>query len=136
MIRTAESVVLTDWPPGPDERLTSIRRSRSSSIGDLDLVGLGQDDDRRGRGVDPARRLGRRDALDAVDAALELEAAVGAVAVDLDDRLLDAADAGLVEAQHLGREAVALGVAHVHPVGARRRTGRPPRRRRRPGSRG
>jgi hypothetical protein len=27
-----ESVVLTDWPPGPDERLTSIRRSFSSSI--------------------------------------------------------------------------------------------------------
>ena len=32
MIRTAESVVLTDWPPGPLARLTSIRRSRSSSI--------------------------------------------------------------------------------------------------------
>ena len=31
-MRTAESVVFTDWPPGPDERLTSIRRSRSSSI--------------------------------------------------------------------------------------------------------
>ena len=31
-MRTAESVVLTDWPPGPDERLTSIRRSFSSSI--------------------------------------------------------------------------------------------------------
>ena len=32
MIRTAESVVFTDWPPGPDERFTSIRTSRSSSI--------------------------------------------------------------------------------------------------------
>ena len=32
VIRTAESVVLTDWPPGPDERLTSMRRSLSSSI--------------------------------------------------------------------------------------------------------
>ena len=83
---------------------------------DLDLVDLGQDDDRHGRGVDPARRLGRGDALDAMDAALELEAAVRAVAVDLDDRLLDAADPGLVEAQELGREAVALGVADVHPV--------------------
>ena len=31
-MRTAESVVFTDWPPGPDERLTSIRRSRTSSI--------------------------------------------------------------------------------------------------------
>ena len=69
---------------------------------DLDLVDLGQDDDGRGRGVDAPRRLGRRDALDAVDAALELEPAVRAVAVDLDDRLLDPADAGLVEAQELG----------------------------------
>ena len=30
VIRTAESVVLTDWPPGPDERNTSIRRSPGS----------------------------------------------------------------------------------------------------------
>ena len=67
------------------------------------------------RGVDPAARLGRRDALDAMDAALELEAAVGAVAADLDDGLLDAVDAGLVRAQHLGLVAVGLGVAQVHP---------------------
>ena len=46
VMRTAESVVFTDWPPGPDERLTSMRRSRSSSICDLDLVGLGHDDRR------------------------------------------------------------------------------------------
>ncbi len=26
-MRTAESVVLTDWPPGPEERYTSMRRS-------------------------------------------------------------------------------------------------------------
>ena len=31
-MRTAESVVFTDWPPGPDERLTSMRRSLASSI--------------------------------------------------------------------------------------------------------
>ena len=29
VIRTAESVVLTDWPPGPDERNTSTRMSLS-----------------------------------------------------------------------------------------------------------
>ena len=28
--RTAESVVLTDWPPGPPERMTSILRSLGS----------------------------------------------------------------------------------------------------------
>ena len=55
-------------------------------------------------------------ALHAVHAALELEPAVGAVAVDLDDRLLDAVDAGLVQVEDLGREAVARGVAQVHPV--------------------
>ena len=31
-MRTAESVVLTDWPPGPEARLTSMRRSLASSI--------------------------------------------------------------------------------------------------------
>src|SRR5581483_4330747 len=30
VMRTAESVVLTDWPPGPEDRYTSICRSRSS----------------------------------------------------------------------------------------------------------
>ena len=32
VIRTAESVVLTDWPPGPDERNTSIRSSFGSMV--------------------------------------------------------------------------------------------------------
>ena len=83
---------------------------------DLDLVDLWQHDDRdRGR-VDPPRRLGRRDALDAMDAALELEPAVRSVAVDLEDRLLDPADPCLVHAQDLGRESVALGITDVHPV--------------------
>src|SRR5215207_1096613 len=45
--------------------------------------------------------------------ALELEARIGAVAADLDDRLLDAADARLIEAHHLGPVAVPLGVAEI-----------------------
>ena len=32
VMRTAESVVLTDWPPGPEERNTSMRRSFSSIL--------------------------------------------------------------------------------------------------------
>ena len=32
VIRTAESVVFTDWPPGPDERNTSMRRSFGSMV--------------------------------------------------------------------------------------------------------
>ena len=50
-----------------------------------------------------------------MDAALELQPRVGAVPADLDDRLLDAPDPGLVQGDHLGLVAVALGVAQVHP---------------------
>ena len=102
VIRTAESVVLTDWPPGPGRALDLDPQVPVLVDLDLDLVGFGHHDDRRGRGVDPPARLGRRDPLDAVDAALELEPAVGAVAVDLDDRLLDPLDAGLVRLRTSG----------------------------------
>ena len=53
-------------------------------------------------------------ALHAMHAALELQPRVGAVAGDLDDRLLHAADARLVEGQDLGLEAVPFRVAQVH----------------------
>ena len=46
------------------------------------LLGLGQHGDRGGRGVDAALRLGLRHALHAVRAALVLEDAVGALALD------------------------------------------------------
>ena len=78
--RTAESVVLTLWPPGPEERYTSMRSSLSVDL-DLDVLGLGQHRDGHRRGVDAALRLGHRHALHAVHAALELEAAVGALAL-------------------------------------------------------
>ena len=72
-MRTAESVVLTDWPPGP-------RRAEHVDLEvvrvDLDLVGLvdlGEDEHAGRRGVDAALRLGRRHALHAVHAALVLE---------------------------------------------------------------
>ena len=80
-MRTAESVVLTDWPPGPVERKVSISRSLGVDV-DLDVLGLGQHGDGRGRGVDAALGLGLGDALDAVGPALVLEDRVGAVALD------------------------------------------------------
>ena len=46
VIRTAESVVFTDCPPGPEERNTSIRRSFGSIV-DVDVLGLGRDQDTR-----------------------------------------------------------------------------------------
>ena len=74
VIRTAESVVLTLWPPGPLLRKTSMRRSFSSIV-DVDLLGLGQHQHAGGGGVDPALRLGDRHPLDPVHAALELQQA-------------------------------------------------------------
>src|SRR4051794_17780710 len=82
---------------------------------DLVLLDLGEYDDRRRRRVDPAARFGRGHSLDTVRPALELESRVRAVAGDLDDRLLDAPDPGLVEAHDLGLVAMAIGVAEVHP---------------------
>ena len=119
-MRTAESVVLTLCPPGPDERNTSIRRSFSSIV-HVDLLGLGHHQDASGGGVDAALRLGDRHPLDAVHAALELEQRVrrlawfrGALGLDRDGRALDSAEVarGLVE--HLDLPAAALGVAAVH----------------------
>ena len=79
VMRTAESVVLTDCPPGPggavDVDLQVVRVDL-----DVDLLGLGQHRDGRRGGVDAALGLGLGHALHAVRAALELEHRVGAVA--------------------------------------------------------
>ena len=114
VMRTADWVVLTCWPPatgraiGVDPQVTLVDL-------DLDLLGLGQHRDGHRRGVDPARRLGLRHALYAVHPGLEFEPTVGATT--LDDRLhfLDAADARLREVEQVDPEASALGVAAVHP---------------------
>ena len=72
-MRTAESVVLTLCPPGPEERKTSILQILLVDL-DVDLLGLGQDRDRGRRGVDAPRGLGLGHALHAVHAALERSA--------------------------------------------------------------
>ena len=83
---------------------------------DLDVLDLGHDGDRRGRGVDAALALRLRHALDAVRAALVLEDGVGAVALDGEDDLLEAAGLVLARRERLGLEAAPLGVAGQHPV--------------------
>jgi hypothetical protein len=80
----------------------------------LDLVELGQDRDRAGRGVDAALRLGGGHALHAVRAGLELETCVGAAAHHAADDLLVAAVLARALAHHLDLPALALGVARVH----------------------
>jgi hypothetical protein len=99
-MRTAESVVLTDWPPGPD----------------LDVVGLGQHRHRGRRGVDPALGLGRRHALHAVHPGLPLEDRVGAVALDLEGHRLEPADLVRRGRELLDLEAPLGGVAGEHAV--------------------
>ena len=99
---------------------------------DLDLLGLGHDRDRRGRGVDPPLRLGLGNALDAVRAGLPLEDGVGAVALDREHDLLEAAR--LVAAHLELLDLVAAGARRSGSASGRcRRPRARPRRRRRPG---
>ena len=118
-MRTAESVVLTDWPPGPgravDVDLEVVRVDLH-----VDVLGLGQHGDGRRRGVDAALRLGLRHALHAVRAALVLEHAVGALALDR-ERVVAVADL-----ERLLLEAAPLGVARQHPVEVGGEQARPP----------
>ena len=82
--------MLTLWPPGPG----GAEGVDADVLGvdlDVDLLGLGQDGHGDGRGVDAARGLGRGNALHAVDAALEAQLRVDAVALDHGDDFLDAA---------------------------------------------
>ena len=83
---------------------------------DLDLLGLREHGHGRRRGVDPALGLRLRHALHAVGPALVLEDRVGAVALDGERRLLEAADVGRREREVLGLKASVLGVAGEHLV--------------------
>ena len=112
-MRTAESVVLTLWPPGPG-RAVDVDLEVVLGDLDLDLLGLGHHGDGRGRRVDPPLRLGLGHALDAVGAALVLVDRERAVALDGEDDLLEASGLALVRRQDLGLEAAPLGVAGQH----------------------
>src|SRR3989454_11083488 len=81
---------------------------------DLDVLRLGEHGDGDGRRVDPAARLRHRNALDAVDAALELEPAPRPAPVHEEDHVLEAARAGHAGVHDLDLPALALGVLRVH----------------------
>src|SRR5439155_15400030 len=81
----------------------------------VDFLGFGQHADGRGRRMDAALRLGFGYTLDAVAAALPLQARVCAATVNLEDHLFDAAEIGLAGVQDFHLPALQLGVLHVHP---------------------
>ena len=93
----------------------STRSSAGLMTDFVDLVELGQDRDRAGRGVDASLRFGRRHALHAMRAGLELELRIGAPADDAADDFLVPAVLALALAEHFDLPALALGVARVHP---------------------
>ena len=75
--RTAESVVLTDWPPGP---AGAVDVDADVLVGDVDLVGLLEhrhDLDGGERGLPAALVVERADPHQAVGAGLDRERAVG-----------------------------------------------------------
>ena len=133
-MRTALSVVLTDWPPGPGRAIDVDPQILVVDL-DVDILGLGQHRDGRRRGVDAPAALGHRHALDAVDAAFELQPGEHALAVDRGDRFLVAAELG----RRSPRSARPASPALRHSAGTcatgRRRTAPPRRRRCRRGSR-
>src|SRR5436309_84414 len=83
---------------------------------DVDLLGLREHGDGRGRSVDTTLCLGHRHALDAMHARLEFQLAVRAFAGDPEDDLLETTLLRIALRQHLDLPAMALGVARVHPV--------------------
>ena len=114
-MRTALSVVFTLWPPGPDERKTSIRRSLSSILMSTSSAS--------GSTATVAAEVWMRPcvsvaghALDAVHAGLPAQQAEGLGSAHGDDRLLDAAEGAVAQRHRLPTEAVTLGEALVHAV--------------------
>ena len=89
-MRTALSVVLTDWPPGPLAPEDVDAQVLVLDL-DIDLFRLGQHGDRRGRGVDAPLRLGLRHALHAMHAGFEFQPREHALAGDVGDDFLVAA---------------------------------------------
>ena len=114
-MRTAESVVLTLWPPGPLERNTSTWRSLSSTS-HLDLVGLRQHEHGGRRRVDAALALGHRHPLHPVRATLVLEQRPGVGALHGERDLVDAAEVAGIERQGVDLQPMAGGVGPVHVV--------------------
>ncbi len=107
--------MLTLWPPGPDGAEDV---DPDVVLGDVDVVGLldhRQHLDAGERRLAAALVVERRDAHQPVGALLDRERAVGVGRLDREGRRLDAGLLGVRRVVDLGRVAVALGPAQVHP---------------------
>ena len=115
VIRTAESVVLTDWPPGPEERKTSTRISLSG-ISMLSVCSIsGMTSTAAKRRLAPALVVERADPHQPVGAGLDAERAERVGRLDLEGGRLQPGLLGVGGVHHRGRVAVPLGPAQVHP---------------------
>ncbi len=133
--RTAESVVLTDWPPGPERAEHVDADVVGVELDFADLLDLGEHEHAGRGGVDAALRLGCGHALHAVHAALVLEVSPHAVfglhragGLDGHGDVLVAAHVGVVGLEHLGLPPLVLGVLEVHAAAGRQQTAPIPRR--------
>ena len=113
-MRTAESVLLTCWPPGARRAIGVDAQVGGIDVDDDRIVDFRIDEDAGERRVPPRVGVERALAHEPVHAHLGAQEAVGVVALDLDRRALDARDFAVGLFQHIGAVALALAIAQVH----------------------
>ena len=114
VMRIADSVLLTYWPPAPLRFIgVDLQIARIDLDVDL-LVDLRQNRDRGGAGVDAALRFGQRHALHAVDARLVFEVLVRIVALYCKNDFLIAACIARALGDEFDAHALRFSETHVH----------------------
>ena len=112
-MRTAEYVVLTDWPPGPEEQKVSMRMSLASILTSTSSASGSTATVMAEVWTRPCC-LGHRHALHAVHAALVLQLAVNLLAADQRDDFLSRRRRDSLTSSDFHLPALRFGVARVH----------------------
>ncbi len=113
-MRTAESVILTCWPPAPPDRNVSMRMIVELDV-DLDFViDLRIDEDRSERGMPPGVGIERRNSHQPVHADFGLQQPVRILAIDFESHRFDAGAFAFQAVGNHGVQTLALGPAQVH----------------------